>query len=118
LADESCDAAIPQAIMKAGHDVAFVATTHRGAVDPIVLELAYTQLRILLTEDKDFGALVFGAKKFNLGVVLFRYPYQLRDVVAQEFVTYAQRNPAQIHGQFTVVEPGAIRSRRVPLLTT
>lgn len=59
LAHESCDAAITRALRDAGHDVTAVVDTLRGADDRTVLEAAMRERRFLLTEDKDFGELVF-----------------------------------------------------------
>jgi Domain of unknown function (DUF5615) len=44
-----------------------------GAEDEQVIKLAATERRLLLTEDKDFGQLVFAAAKDNSGVILIRY---------------------------------------------
>ena len=59
LADESCDGAIVRALREAGHDVTSVRDTMRGATDRSVLDAAFKEQRLLLTEDKDFGELVF-----------------------------------------------------------
>ena len=59
VADESCDAALVRVLRGAGHDVVSIAETSPGAVDRVVLALALTGERVLLTRDKDFGELVF-----------------------------------------------------------
>lgn len=59
LADESCDFAVVKALREAGHDVAAVRDSSRGAADEVVINLAVRENRILLTEDKDFGQLVY-----------------------------------------------------------
>jgi predicted nuclease of predicted toxin-antitoxin system len=58
LADESCDAALVRALRTARHDVISIAQTSAGVADRVVLELAMTGERVLLTRDKDFGELV------------------------------------------------------------
>jgi predicted nuclease of predicted toxin-antitoxin system len=62
LADESCDAAIVRGLRGDGHDVLAVADVIPGALDPAVIQLAVSQQRVLLTEDKDFGQLVFAGR--------------------------------------------------------
>ena len=62
LADESCDFAAVHALRMAGHDVVAVSEFARGAEDTTVVDAARSQRRILLTEDKDFGQLVFAAR--------------------------------------------------------
>ena len=57
LADESCDFAVVAALRHAGHDVTTVAEINEGVDDEVVLALARSESRVLLTEDKDFGLL-------------------------------------------------------------
>ena len=42
-----------------GHDVASATEKHPGVSDEALLALAYEEQRVLVTEDKDFGELVF-----------------------------------------------------------
>ncbi len=74
LADESCDFAVVRALRGAGHDVLAVADVSPRADDEQVLELARQEQRILLTEDKDFGRLVYADQQATGGVILIRYP--------------------------------------------
>ena len=59
LADESCDFAVVRALRTAGHKVLAVAEISPRANDSEVIRLALEQDLILLTEDKDFGQLVY-----------------------------------------------------------
>jgi predicted nuclease of predicted toxin-antitoxin system len=59
LADECCDRGRVEELRQSGHDVLYVFESRRGATDDEVLALAFDQRRILLTEDKDFGELVY-----------------------------------------------------------
>jgi predicted nuclease of predicted toxin-antitoxin system len=43
----------------AGHNVAYIAEAAAGLSDADVIDLASRETRLLLTEDKDFGDLVF-----------------------------------------------------------
>lgn len=61
LADESCDFSVVRVLRAAGHDVVAVSEVALGATDDEVTDLARREKRILLTEDKDFGQLVFAA---------------------------------------------------------
>jgi len=56
LADECCDFAAVRALRTEGFDVLSVAQALAGADDERVIALALDDRRILLTEDKDFGA--------------------------------------------------------------
>lgn len=65
VADESCDFAVVSAVRSAGHDVISITERMPGAEDEQVIKLAATERRLLLTEDKDLGQLVFAAAKDN-----------------------------------------------------
>jgi len=51
------------AALRALADVVYVRDVANGAPDADVLELARTEQRILITEDYDFGELIFGEKR-------------------------------------------------------
>ena len=70
LADECCDAALVNALRVDGHDVLYVAESLRGATDEGILDRAFSESRILLTEDKDFGELVYRLRLPTCGCVL------------------------------------------------
>ncbi|MCD4755662.1 MAG: DUF5615 family PIN-like protein [Deltaproteobacteria bacterium] len=55
LADESCDFAFVRVLRQVGYDVTAIVEFMSGASDLKVLESAFEERRILLTEDKDFG---------------------------------------------------------------
>jgi predicted nuclease of predicted toxin-antitoxin system len=59
LADECVDAGLVSHLRAAGHDVIYMAEVSPAASDARVLMRAQAERRILLTEDKDFGDLVF-----------------------------------------------------------
>jgi len=52
-----------------------------GADDETVIDFARSERRLLITEDKDFGQLVFAAAKQNSGVILIRYPAAARSAL-------------------------------------
>ena len=79
LADESCDFAAVRALRAERFDVLSVAEIMSGAQDERVIELALRESRILLTEDKDFGQLVFAAGRESVGVVLIRFAAGARE---------------------------------------
>jgi predicted nuclease of predicted toxin-antitoxin system len=77
-ADESCDVAVVRALRAAGHDVLAVAEVAPRSDDDTVLTLATRENRVLLTEDKDFGQLVYANKQPSSGVILTRFPANAR----------------------------------------
>jgi predicted nuclease of predicted toxin-antitoxin system len=59
LADEGVDGGIVKTLRDEGHDVRWTAEELEGQKDAVVLAAAVKDARILITEDKDFGELVF-----------------------------------------------------------
>ena len=114
LADESCDAAIVRALREASHDVKSVSDAMRGATDRAVLDAALRERRLLLTEDKDFGELVFAGGAPTLGVLLLRYPPAARWRVAQEVIDCAATRRGELAGAFVVIGPTRTRIRQLP----
>ena len=55
FAHECCDTGIVTLLRKEGHDVIYALEEEPGLQDDKVLQRAYVERRILLTEDKDFG---------------------------------------------------------------
>jgi predicted nuclease of predicted toxin-antitoxin system len=115
LADESCDFAVVRALRDAGYDVLAVAEAARGATDPEVIRLATHEQRILLTEDKDFGWLVYAAGAGSLGVVLIRFPSLVRRTVGGAVLNAVRQLADRLRGSFVVVEPGRLRVSATPL---
>lgn len=109
LADESCDACMIRALRANGHDVVAVADGNRGASDTTVINLAVGMSRILITEDKDFGQLVFASCHGHSGVILLRYPFRLRHLIAEQLSTLVTNRGESLGRSFTVIEPGRIR---------
>jgi predicted nuclease of predicted toxin-antitoxin system len=111
LADEGVDAAIVSAIRSDGHDVRWMAEELEGSTDDVVLDSAARDARILITEDKDFGELVFRQRLHHRGVVLVRVDGIANDrkgrIVAQAIREYE----AQFTGAFTVIQHATIRIR-------
>ena len=109
LADESCDACMIRTLRTDGHDVMAVSEEHRGAGDSTVLKLAADTSRLLVTEDKDFGQLVFASCHDHSGVILLRYPFPLRHHIAARLSSLVKDRGETLRHSFTVIEPGRIR---------
>jgi len=114
LADESCDFAVVRALRAAGYDVKAVAEVALGAADDVVADLALHERRVLLTEDKDFGQLVFAAARPTSGVIFIRYPTSARSVLPQVILDLVKTQQEQLLGAFIVVQPSRIRISRRP----
>ena len=112
LADESCDFAVVRALREAGHDVAAITEISPRATDEAVIEIAVREERILLTEDKDFGQLVYAYRRITGGVLLLRFPARVRAGLPGAVVNLVKRRGQGLVGRFVVVQPGRIRISR------
>ena len=72
LVDESTGPAVASWLRAEGHDVLSVFDSMRGADDDVVLRTAYSENRILITNDKDFGEKVYRERRPHKGVILLR----------------------------------------------
>ncbi len=114
LADECCDFIFVKVLRAEGHDVLLVGEQNRGAEDTNVIDLALRDERILLTEDKDFGQLVYAHGQRTLGVIFFRYPTSARQQIANDLVRLVRQQGEKLIGAFVTVQIGRIRISRIP----
>jgi predicted nuclease of predicted toxin-antitoxin system len=115
LADESCDFAVVRALRAAGHDVVAVADQFPRAEDPVVIELALAEGRIVLTEDKDFGQLVYASGRESHGVIFMRFPAYARATLPAAITRLVEEAGDQLMQAFVVVRPGRVRISHRPL---
>jgi len=109
LADESCDFGVVRSLRGAGYDVIAVAEYMQRSVDRDLIAQAAEEQRILLTEDKDFGWLVYVSQTESAGVILIRFPGNTRAALGQTVLRLVQTQAEKVPGAFVVVGPGQIR---------
>jgi predicted nuclease of predicted toxin-antitoxin system len=94
-----------------GHDVVYAAELKPGLDDDSWLAIARTDERILITDDKDFGELVFRRRLLASGVVLLRQHRMTLDERLRWLATAWPRILSQPPGSFIVVAHRRIRVR-------
>lgn len=102
LADEGVDGLIVDTVRDDGHDVRWMAEELGGTNDSVVLEAEVRDARILITEDKDFGELVYrqrfgvaGCRSVSAGAyVIFFRPIQSGVEIAR--VLHGSRDLGQL----------------------
>ncbi len=114
LADESLDFAVVRALRASGYEVLAVSESMSGAADDDLIALAAREHRILLTEDKDFGWLVFASHAESAGVVLIRFPGNARSSLVHAVSDLVRYHSQELADSFAVVQPGQIRISRRP----
>lgn len=114
LADECCATSVVDALRSDGHDVLYAMESMRGAPDDEVLTRAFAEDRILLTEDKDFGELVYRLHQPARGIVLLRFDVSDRDLKIPRLRALLEEDVERLPGSFVVLEVNKTRFR--PLL--
>ena len=114
IADECCDTGIVISLRMEGHDVFYVLEEEPGLRDEVVLQRAYVERRILLTEDKDFGELVFRLRKPAAGIVLIRIAVKQRQSKWPRLKKLIDKYADRLPGHFVVIDIEKFRFR--PLL--
>jgi predicted nuclease of predicted toxin-antitoxin system len=109
LADECCDFAAVRILRANGHDVLAVSEFQHRSVDKDLMDLALAEDRILGTEDKDFGWLVFVGRMDSPGVILIRFPASARRLLAEEILKLVSEYASRLVGAFVVLQPGEAR---------
>ncbi len=114
LADESCDFAVVRALRRAGFDVLCISESSPRTEDSEVIRLALHEGRILLTEDKDFGRLVYSHGQGTPGVIFLRFPTFARREISRDVLNLVKQQGEKLVGSFVTVQPRRIRISHTP----
>jgi len=117
LSDENIPLALTQALRTASHDVLSIHDLGlQGASDEDVLKAANKDARILLTADKDFGAILeLGPLAGRGRVILLRYQILDWNKIATELTTTLEATAADFESTsalLIVLSEGQYRIRR------
>ena len=72
LAEVNVEKPLVDYLSKQGYDIKWVPDYNCEMPDEGLLQLANEEKRIFITNDKDFGDLIFLQKKLSVGTILFR----------------------------------------------
>ncbi len=111
LADESVDRPIVAQLRQDGHNVLFVAEMEPSIADDVVLQRANDHHALLITQDKDFGELVYRRGLVHLGVILVRLEGLLPETKARIVSRVVTERQGEIPNAFSVISPGMVRIR-------
>jgi hypothetical protein len=78
------------------------------------MERAVRENRVLITEDKDFGQLVYAKMQKTGGVIFIRFPARVRRSLPATAVEVVRRRGQRLIGSFTVLQPGRVRTGPSP----
>jgi predicted nuclease of predicted toxin-antitoxin system len=111
LVDECVDAGLVAYLRASGHDVVYMAEIAPAANDAEVIRLAQAESRLLLTEDKDFGDLVFRRGAQAPGIVLLRIDPAMHELKMERLDAAIGRFGNELIGKYTILEAARFRSR-------
>jgi len=72
LVDVNIEKPIINFLIKKGFDIKCVVDIDKKMTDYSVCKIANTEQRVLITNDKDFGEIVFFQKRISSGIILLR----------------------------------------------
>jgi predicted nuclease of predicted toxin-antitoxin system len=109
LVDESTGPAVAEDLRQKGHEVFSVYEKARGMADEDIIQKAFTENWILITNDKDFGEKAYREKRPHKGIVLLRLEDERSfvkiEIVRRLLESHADRLP----GQVVVVSERSVR---------
>ena len=115
VVDESVDIHITKVLQEANYEIISITDQYSGETDDRVLEIAYQENAILITEDKDFGELIFRLQKQNYGVTLIRLNGLTSEKKAKIVLNAIQANSLKLIKSFTTIDHNFVRIR-TPIL--
>jgi predicted nuclease of predicted toxin-antitoxin system len=111
LADENVEQPIIDSSRSIGHDVAAVGEIAPGGRDEQVLQRANAESRILLTNDRDFGELVYRESRLSAGILLLRFQAADGREKAARLADILPQIEKRLPGHFAVVTEERARLR-------
>lgn len=111
LVDETTGMSVAQFLRSLGYDTVSVGQWRPSATDQEVLEKAYRENRVLVTNDKDFGLLVYYSRHPHVGVVLLRLRDESLPTKRKVIQTLLRYHAGRLKGRFVVVSETKVRFR-------
>lgn len=109
LVDESSGRALANLLKKARYDVLFSRDVLPASDDEKILEFAEAEKRVLISDDRDFGELIFRLNRPSNGVIFLRTlttdPNKIFEMI-KDILDKAE-------GKFIVVREGRIRVKEL-----
>lgn len=113
LVDQCCEKSVVMVLREAGHDVLSVDESMSGCADSVILALANKESRILITEDKDFGEMLFRLHMRSIGVVLLRFHSSERPFRNARLLETVVSHGTALSGNFYVISRDKTRIRPI-----
>ena len=112
LVDECTGPAVTEWLRREKHEVFSVYDEARGMDDDVIIQKAFAENWILITNDKDFGEKIYREKYSHHGIVLLRLDDERAIVKIETLRRLLQSYADQLPGQFVVVTETRVRFAR------
>ncbi len=110
IADENIFRGLIAALRLKGYEVLSIFESFRGMADPEIAAFSLNPPRIILTEDKDFGTLVFENKTKVTGIIFLRFLNRERPHILDKVLSFLENeNLETLTGKFVTITPDKIR---------
>ena len=113
LVDESSGRKLFEFLLEKGFDTKFVTNEIPAASDKEVLSLAEKENRILITNDKDFGELIFRLNKQSSGVILLRLNFDSSENRQKIILNLIENIDQKLRSSFIVANEKQVRVRQL-----
>ena len=113
LVDESVNFPVVKYLRSKGFDATSVAEDCKSLEDKEILKIAFKESRILITNDKDFGTLIFKEKLTSKGIILLRLCNQKSEDKAKFLENLIKEHRNKLQGNFIVVTDNKIRISKI-----
>jgi predicted nuclease of predicted toxin-antitoxin system len=112
LLDENIDTRLTAFLTDLGHDATAIARDYPASLTDLeVLAIAQREQRILITNDRDFGELVFIQAQPHAGIIYLRVRPATFPVQRERLARVLRSHADQLH-EFLVVTSASVRVRR------
>ena len=113
IADENLEQYWLELLRKKGFEVFSIRENYPGMDDIKIIEVAKKLKGILITEDKDFGELVFAHNVQNLSVIFLRYDQPKYNTIETHLLKSIELFYETEQPVFITVTAGTIRIRKL-----
>ena len=111
LLDENIGTRVALTLRTSGYDVVSVIENAPGLTDVHVLQRTRKENRILVTLDRDFGALVFRDSKPHVGVIFLRLQKESVENIVFVLESVLQKHADKLERRFTTASETDVRIR-------
>ncbi len=111
IVDESTGIKVVEALRQEGYNALSITEHSPGISDVKIIQFAFDEGRIIITNDKDFGELIYRKQMPAIGVILLRLKDERPANKMRIILEVLRKYNRQLHGNFIVATENIIRIR-------